>query len=438
MTTDRRLERDLPSILGDIAMGPYPDYIDDVLVDTAQRRQRPRWTFPERWIPMAVVTRRPVLAPAFPWRTLGILALLAILMAAALAAFIGSQGPLPAPFGTARNGLVAFEAGGDIRIADPLTGTPTTIVSGPELDVGPRYSRDGTRLVFERKVEGGRSELYVVRSDGSGLTRITPDPILLNPSLLGEPWEQYQFSPDGRSVLIATRNQGVGGISIAQSDGSGIRQLDVGMSVTEPSYRPPDGAEILFVGDGPPGTYHGIYAVDVASGVRRTIVDVSSVYDVAGPNWSPDGSQIAYWRWGGPGEGEGLTAHTRIVSADGSDDRALVEPPGARWSSGADWSNDGTRLFVFRGFSPGFEDVRPAIVPADGVSSSVETDRQIPIVEECCAFVEWAPDDSAILVTPVNVLGVSGQQLIIDSVTGETRVAPWDTTSDPTWQRRAP
>ena len=31
MTTERRLERDLPHILGDLAMGPYPDYIDDVL-----------------------------------------------------------------------------------------------------------------------------------------------------------------------------------------------------------------------------------------------------------------------------------------------------------------------------------------------------------------------------------------------------------------------
>ena len=54
------------------------------------------------------------------------------------------------------------------------------------------------------------------------------------------------------------------------------------------------------------------------------------------------------------------------------------------------------------------------------------------------AFAEWAPDDSRILVTPVDALGQPGQQLIIDPLTGETRVAPWATTSDPTWQRRAP
>lgn len=435
MTTDRRLERDLPSILGEIAMGPYPDYIDDVLAGTARRRQRPRWTFPERWLPMAVVTRCPVLAPAFPWRTLGILALLAILIAATVVAFVGSQPRLPAPFGTARSGLVAFESGGDIFTADPRTGDASAVVTGPDMDVGPRYSRDGTHIVFERKLDSLKSELYVARSDGSELRLITPEPVVLTQSVLGEPWEQYQFSPDGQSVLIATTQDAWGTISIAETDGSGVRQLDVGMPVTDPSFRPPDGAEILFVGDGPSGTNHGLYAVDVVSGVRRTIVDLSSVYDLAGATWSPDGSQIAYWRWGGPGDG--ITAHTRVVSADGTGDRVLFEPPGTVWTSGSDWSNDGTRLFVFRGFSSEFEDVRPAIVPADGSSPGIEVDGRINILRGCCPFSEWAPDDSRILVTPSDADGKPGQQLIIDPVTGETQVAPWNTTSDPTWQRLA-
>ena len=35
MTAEPRLERDLPFILDEIVVGPYPDYIDDVLVTTA-------------------------------------------------------------------------------------------------------------------------------------------------------------------------------------------------------------------------------------------------------------------------------------------------------------------------------------------------------------------------------------------------------------------
>ena len=41
MTTEGRLTRDLPEILGDLATGSYPDYIDDVLATSATIRQRP-------------------------------------------------------------------------------------------------------------------------------------------------------------------------------------------------------------------------------------------------------------------------------------------------------------------------------------------------------------------------------------------------------------
>jgi hypothetical protein len=40
-------------------------------------------------------------------------------------------------------------------------------------------------------------------------------------------------------------------------------------------------------------------------------------------------------------------------------------------------------------------------------------------------------------VTPADVAGQAGQQVLVDPTTGRTEVAPWDTTSDPTWQRQA-
>ena len=440
MTTERRLERDLPTIIGAIAMGPYPDYIDDVLATTAQRRQRPRWTFPERWLPMAVVTRRPVIAPTVPWRTIGVLALIAILIAAALAVYVGSQTRVPAPFGPARNGLITYEADGDIYIADPVTGIATAMVSGPETDVGPRFSRDGTHVVFERRLEGDLSQLFVVGSDGSDLTAVTPEPVQLTKSVGGEPWEQYQFSPDGQSVLIASTDGGVPGISIAKSDGSGVNRLETVIYPYEPSFRPPDGAEILFVGpDHKAGlTGSGVFVVDPSSGVVRTIIGPSPTYDFAGANWSPDGSQIAYWRWGGPGSDLGLTAHTRIVSADGTGDRELPAPADAVWNAGSEWSNDGTRLFVLRGYTPGLEDVRGVVIPVDGSSPGVEIRHDGLNNMECCATWEWAPDDTKILGTPTNAAGQPLRQVILDPVTGETRVAPWTSLSDPSWQRLAP
>ena len=114
MTTELRLTTELPEILGELAMGPYPEYIDDVLATTAEVRQRSAWTFPERWLPMVDATRRPALVPGFPWRSFSTAMLLLALLLAAVAIYLGSQQRVPPPFGPARNGLIAYAEGGDI------------------------------------------------------------------------------------------------------------------------------------------------------------------------------------------------------------------------------------------------------------------------------------------------------------------------------------
>ena len=52
MTTDRRFESDLSDLLAELAPRRTPDYRDDVVRQTARTRQRPAWTFPERWLPV--------------------------------------------------------------------------------------------------------------------------------------------------------------------------------------------------------------------------------------------------------------------------------------------------------------------------------------------------------------------------------------------------
>jgi hypothetical protein len=51
---------------------------------------------------------------------------------------------------------------------------------------------------------------------------------------------------------------------------------------------------------------------------------------------------------------------------------------------------------------------------------------------------EWAPDDTTILVKPFDLSGQPLPPLLWDPQTGSTRAAPWDTISDPAWQRVAP
>ena len=74
MTAYDTLERDLTDWLGDAAAPRVPDYTDAIVQLAVGRRQRPRWTFLERWLPMSVVQLHPVTHPRFPWRTVGLLA----------------------------------------------------------------------------------------------------------------------------------------------------------------------------------------------------------------------------------------------------------------------------------------------------------------------------------------------------------------------------
>jgi Tol biopolymer transport system component len=434
MTTDGRLTRDLPQILGDLATGPYPDYIDDVLATSAGIRQRPGWTFPERWLPMVDLVRQPVLVPRLPWRTIVLAIVVLALLFAAAAVYIGSQQQrVPPPFGLARNGLVAYDAGGDIFTADPVTGAATAIVKGPETDVGPRFSLDGRQFAFERKLGTTRSQIYVAHADGTGLTLVTPEAVALTAADAGRAWLKYDFSPDGKTLLIATTTKGTPTITLANTDGTGVRELDVGMAATELSFRPPDGREILFTGIAP--ARKGLFAVDVATGKVRDIKLIAAEFDMAGPSWSPDGSRIAYWMWGGPGDGQ--TAKTHVVAADGTGDQELPSPSGAVWNAHATWSNSGTRLFIARGYTDGFDDVRGAIVPADGSSVGVEIAPAGSVETVCCAAWMWSPDDSKIFGRPAAV-AIHPNALILDAAGGPVRSVPWVSSSDPTWQRLAP
>ena len=100
---DARFGARLHDALEDLASPQFPEYFDDVLAEATARGQRPAWTFPERWIPMSTIARRPSFAPALPWRTIGIaLLLLALLVAGAIISFGLRPGPASCSVWTGR------------------------------------------------------------------------------------------------------------------------------------------------------------------------------------------------------------------------------------------------------------------------------------------------------------------------------------------------
>ena len=268
MTSHRRFEQDLPDLLAGLAPGPTPDYRDDIVQQTARMRQRPAWMFPERWIPMTAVTSRAAGASRLPWRAVGLVAVLLIALVIGAVLVAGSQSRVPRHSGRRRTASSPTTWAATSIASDPVTGTVTAIVTGPATDVRPVWSRDGTHFAFERKVEGSASlgKLFVTGADGRGLIALTPD------AMVG--LRDYAFSPDGRELLFTSGAEGYAKLWIAKTDGSGVRPLDVNKAgVVGPAYRAPDGAEIVFVGAAPIEQGNGVYAVDLASGKVRTILD---------------------------------------------------------------------------------------------------------------------------------------------------------------------
>ena len=161
-----RLERELTTWFAETALPQTPDWTSDILAATGTMRQRPRWSFPTRWLPASVIPRLPRLTrQTVPWRTIALLGALVLLLAAAVALYVGSRPRLPAPFGPAANGLVAYAEHGEIWTVDPVTGDRKKIVTPvrrqrcPSLLAGwdaPRVLAGGNRRAIARDHERRR------------------------------------------------------------------------------------------------------------------------------------------------------------------------------------------------------------------------------------------------------------------------------------------
>jgi len=133
MSTARPLEGRLPEILEEISVPRTPAYFDDILGQVGRTRQRPGWSFPERWLPMTAISERVATAPRIPMRLAVALALLLVVLVVSVALMAGSQRPaVPAPFGVAGNGAIVFaDPNGAIVAGNVSDDSTKVIVPGP-------------------------------------------------------------------------------------------------------------------------------------------------------------------------------------------------------------------------------------------------------------------------------------------------------------------
>ena len=425
MTQRHGLERDLAAWFSDTATPQTPAYLDDLLQRTARSRQRPRWTFLERYLPMTATTTARAATMGMPWRRLGLLFLLILTLVAGLILASGGRRELPEPFGLAAPGLVAYSAEGDIFTVDRATGETRVIVAGPTDDNHPEWSRDGTRLVFQRSFENGDRLLFVVNADGTGLTKITPSSVVIARDVTGP---DYRFSPDGTEVAFLSD----GYLQVARADGSGLRDIgELGaLEMVEFAYRPSNGSEVAFIDKS-----MSIRLANLDTPTVETLLPVAGQMGRRHPAWSPDGTALAYHEWF---MAPIFTSRSHVLDVDSGTDRVADSTGEFLWDGLPTWSNDGERLVLVRGYADEYVDVTAVIVTADGRRLLAQTPRGQKLMGTCCVVFEWAPDDSAILVARNDQFGRLIDQAIIDPGSGVVTTVPWATTSDPTWQRLAP
>jgi len=427
MSGTSRFERRLHVGLDEIAEPRFPDYHDDVLAVTSRRRQRPAWTFPGRWIPMVDITRRPVFAPTLPWRAIALLVALLLALVVGLLV-VGAANRVPTPFGPARNGLIAYDTGGDIYVGDPASGQSRLVLANADTDTDPAWSRDGTLISFLRARKDNTYSVFVIKPDGSDAVEVTPPGGV--PGL-----DFWDWGPDNGWIYYTGRDAGATRLYRAATDGSGATPIAPDLEIDSFSFRPPDGREMIVRTKVDDRAAAVIMSLDGSS--RRTLVSSTTLpveeHDLAWPRWSPDGTKVAYPAWEPGPPGQPMRIH--VINADGSNDRTLEWNVGASFESWPVWSLDSKQI-VFQRTYPTSQGIlgfwhTVVIANADGSGESREIS---PRLGEKTVHLEFSPDGTQIL---LRIMG-SGTQMILDPNGGPARSVPWSSWSYPNYQRLAP
>ena len=442
----RRLEPRLPGLFDELAEAHSPDYLEAAIERASSSPQRPAWTFPARWLPMEIVTTR-VPTTRLPWRQIGVLALIAIILATLIALVVGSRSTrLPEPFGPAANGVVALAQNGDLYTVDLDTGVMTLVLGGPETDEWVGFTPDGTRGVFTRRSsDAGFRRVGTVPLAGGQPTFVKKD-VLTG----GEP---IQVAPNGQELAFAGINYYVGsttyGAPAPPVDPAGewdanvisIGSLDANLdqrwfhTYNAPvadygglAYLAPDGRELVYLTRSSNGHTHDIRALEVASGVTRSIVETSVGHDIFGNvSAAPDGKRIAYALKSVTG-----TVSVHVVGSDGTNDTVVGHVPGSNYEASPQWDPQGRRLLVQRDAGDGV--VRPVIVDLGG-GSDIVVDAAI---SDKGAATTWAPDGASILAARTARDGRPMPQELWDARTGKVTPVSWTSVTPPSWQRLAP
>lgn len=115
-----------------------------------------------------------------------------------------------------------------IFVYDFSSGKSQRLTFSGRYNTQPAWSPIGDKIAFSTWESGGEINIFVINTDGSGLTQLTTQS--------GEN-ESPSWSPDGRMIVFASNRQGVKKLYVMMADGKNQRPLlAIGGEQTQPSW----------------------------------------------------------------------------------------------------------------------------------------------------------------------------------------------------------
>lgn len=220
----------------------------------------------------------------------------------------------------------------------------------PVYDGYPAWSADGTKIAFISNRDYHFS-LYVMNADGSN-SRLVTDRV----TEVAEP----AWSPDGEKIAFTVGGGGtigfdrpVSNIYVINTDGSGLTQLTRDSGMNGSANWSPDGKLIAFSSSRDSFPQSKIWVMNADGSNQRILSNPQNTtgtgFGGGQPVWSPDGTKILF-----TGQricGRAAPGGIYVVNVDGGNSRLLTNDQKNCGSYGsARWSPDGTKILA--GFAP--------------------------------------------------------------------------------------